>query len=66
MPKSKRKISKMKSSSKLPLKGPSPRSPLSLLPEDVKNINVTEFKAINTVNMTEKTPTKNLPKFLIH
>ncbi len=66
MPKSKRKVSKTKSLSKLPLKGPSLRSPLPLLPEDVEDVDVAGFEAIDTVDMTEETPAKNLPKFLIH
>lgn len=66
MSKSKRKINKTKSLLKLSLKDFSLHSLLSLLSQNVKNINVAEFEVINTVNMTEKISVKNLFKFLIH
>jgi len=66
MPKSKRKNIKTKSSSKLHLKDLRCFFTLSLS-QDVKNINVNEFKDINSVNLTrKKTLTKALLMFLIH
>jgi len=65
MPKSKKKDIKMKASSRFTLKGLR-CSFSSLLLKDVKNINVTEFEDINTVNLTRKISARALAMFLIH
>jgi len=66
MPKSKRKDTKTKSSSKLHLKGPR-RSPTPPLPRDVEDIDVGGFEDIDSVDLTrEEAPTRALPMFLIH
>jgi len=65
MPKSKKKDIKTKASSRFTLKGlRCSFSPLLL--KDVKNINVTEFEDINTVNLTRKVPARASAMFLIH
>jgi len=65
MPKSKKKDTKTKASSRFTLKGLR-RSPLPLLLKDVENINVTGFEDINTVNLTRKVPARASAMFLIH
>jgi len=65
MPKSKKKDTKTKASSRFTLKGLR-RSPSSLLPKDVEDIDVTEFEDINTVNLTREVPARASAMFLIH
>jgi len=65
MPKSKKKDTKMKASSRFTLKGLR-CSPSPLLLKNVENINVTEFEDINTVNLTRKVPARTSAMFLIH
>jgi len=66
MLKSKKKNIKMKSSSKLHLKDLRHSFTL-LLSQNVKNINISEFKNIDSVNLTrKKTSIKALFMFLIH
>jgi len=65
MPKSKKKDTKTKASSRFTLKGlRCSSSPLLL--KDVEDINVTEFKDINTVNLTRKISARASAMFLIH
>jgi len=64
MPKSKKKDTKTKASSRFTLKGL--RCSLSLLLlKDVENIDVTEFEDINTVNLTREVPARASAMFLI-
>jgi len=65
MSKSKKKDTKTKASSRFTLKGLR-HSPLPLLLKDVKNINVTEFEDINTVNLTRKVSARASAMILIH
>jgi len=65
MPKSKKKNIKTKISSKLTLKD-SQCSLSSLLFKNVKNVNVTEFENIDTVNLTKKISARTSTMFLIH
>jgi len=65
MPKSKKKDTKMKASSRFTLKGPR-HSPSPLLLKNVKDIDVTEFKDINTVDLTRKVSARASAMFLIH
>jgi len=65
MPKSKKKDTKTKASSRFTLKGPR-RSPSPLLPKDVEDIDVTGFEDIDTVDLTREVPARAPAMFLIH
>lgn len=70
MPKNKEKSNKTRSLSKLILKNSkhsfSQYFLLSLLSQDVKNTDVTEFKVINTVNIIKNILNKISLKFLFY